>query len=343
MKELLEKLCLADGISGDECEVRNLIINMIKDHCEYRTDATGNLICFKKGKKSPRKKLMIAAHMDEVGFIVTSVREDGTLTFDTVGGIDPSAAAAQQVYIGKQRINGVIGSPAVHNLTESRRNEPQKISEMYIDIGASGRDEALRYVSVGDSVCFRSDFICMGENIIKSKAVDDRVGCAVLIEMILSDLEYDTWFVFTVREEIGLRGAGAATFSVDPDYAIVVESTTAADIDGVSGNKKVCCLGKGAVVSFMDRHTVYDKELYSIAFEEAEKAGIDCQTKTMIAGGNDSGIIHTTAGGVRTVAVSVPCRYLHSPSCVADLNDIDSVLKLVTLLAGRILENDKTD
>ena len=172
----------------------------------------------------------------------------------------------------------------------------------------------------GDIVYFSSEYTEFGNGMIKSKAVDDRFGCALLIELIKSDLEYDAYFTFTVQEEIGLRGARAAAFSVNPDVAIAVEATTAADIEGVSGNKRVCSLGKGAVVSYMDRGTMYDKELYNYAFEIAEKKNISCQTKTLIAGGNNSGAIHIAGNGVRTIAVSAPCRYLHSPSCVVKLS-----------------------
>lgn len=338
MKELLKELCLINGISGDENSVRENIISKIKDYCEYRVDNLGNLICFCKGKKSSGKKLMIAAHMDEVGFIVTYIKNDGTLCFGEVGGIDPSVIIGRQVAVGKNRINGVVGSTAVHNLSKEQRENPPETESLYIDIGADSKEEAEKYIKLGDSVCFESEFIDLGENRIKSKAVDDRAGCAMMIELIREKPEYDTYFVFNVQEEIGLRGSGVSAFSVAPDFAVVLEATTAGDIDGVSGMKKVCSLGNGAVVGFMDRSTVYDKELYNLAFEISEKLDIPCQTKTMIAGGNDSGAIHISRGGVRTIAVSVPCRYLHSPSCVIDMDDLESSLNLVRELAKRVHE-----
>lgn len=338
MKELLRELCLTDGVSGDESAVREKIIEKIEGRCEYRTDALGNLICFKKGRKTPDKKLMICAHMDEVGFIVTSVRQDGTLTFGEVGGVDPSVVIGRQVRVGKNLINGVIGSTAVHNLSKEQREKAPSMSSLYIDIGANNREEAEKYVSLGDCVYFDSEFTLLGEKRIKSKAIDDRAGCAVMIKMILSELEYDAYFVFNVQEEIGLRGARVSAYSVNPDFAVVLEATTAADIDGVSGAKRVCTLGGGPVVSFMDRSTVYDKELYRLAFDISAEEGFPCQTKTMIAGGNDAGAIHTSRKGVRTIAVSVPCRYLHSPSCVIQWSDIENMLKLTEKLAKRICE-----
>jgi endoglucanase len=160
----------------------------------------------------------------------------------------------------------------------------------------------------------------------------------MMIQMMHEELEYDTWFVFNVQEEIGLRGSTASAFAVAPDFAIVLESTTAADIDGASGAKRVCEVGKGAVVSFMDRSTMYDKELYRLAFDSAKKLGIPCQTKTMVAGGNDAGAIHKSGKGVRTIAVSLPCRYLHSPSSVIELADLDNSYTLVKNLAKGIAE-----
>ena len=157
-----------------------------------------------------------------------------------------------------------------------------------------------------------------------------------MLEMIKSDLEYDTYFTFVVQEEIGLRGSRCAAFSVEPDYAIVIESTTAADIPSASGADRVCELKKGPVVSFMDRSTIYNKELYNLAFECAKKIEIPCQTKTRVAGGNDAGAIHLSKGGVKTIAVSVPTRYLHSPSCVINKEDYFNTLKLVKALTDRI-------
>lgn len=332
MKELLKELCMINGVSGDENAVREYIIEKVKNICEYRTDNLGNLICLRKGRKTPQKKIMVVAHMDEVGFIVTSVRSDGTLTFGTVGGVDASVTIGRQVKVGKNSLSGVIGSTAVHNLSKEQREKAPSISNLYIDIGAADKEEAEKHVRLGDCVYFDSEFIEFGENRIKSKAIDDRAGCAMMIKLMQEEPEYDTWFVFNVQEEIGLRGSTVSAYSVQPDIAFVLEATTAADIDGVSGAKKVCSLGEGPVVSFMDRSTVYDKQLYSLAFDTAAELDIKCQTKTMIAGGNDSGAIHISGKGVRTLAVSVPCRYLHSPSCVIDYSDLEASYKLVKTL-----------
>lgn len=336
MLNTLKTLCLLNGISGNEDEVRDYIISQIKDKCEYRIDNLGNILVFKKGKKAPKRKILVSAHMDEVGMIVTYIRDDGLLKVSTVGGIDPRVIFGRQVLVGKANLIGVIGSKAIHNLTKEERGKSVDADKLYIDIGAENKEQAEKCVSLGDSVYFKSDFLEFGDGFIKAKAIDDRAGCAIMIDLINSELEYDTYFSFVVQEEIGLRGAKVAAFTVNPDIAIVLEATTAADIPSASAEKQVCHLGKGAVVSFMDRSTIYNKELYNLAFETAKEKDIPCQTKTMVAGGNDSGAIHLSRGGVKTIAISVPCRYLHSPSCVIKYDDFKSVKNLTKELLQKV-------
>ena len=195
MKDLLKELCLTDGISGDENAVRDLIISKIKLVCDYSVDNLGNLICFKKGRKKPKKKLMICAHMDEVGLMVTFIRPDGTLAFDTVGGIDPSVIIGRQVHIGKNRISGVVGSTAVHNLSKEDRDKAPEVDSLYIDIGAESKEEAEKYVSLGDNVCFDSEFIELGGSRVKSKALDDRTGCTMMIKLLHEKLELHSYLL----------------------------------------------------------------------------------------------------------------------------------------------------
>lgn len=336
MINILQELCLTNGISGDEKAVRDCIISKIKGKCEYSIDNLGNLLVFKKGKKTPDKKVLISAHMDEVGLIVTYINDDGTLRVSTVGGVDARVVFGRQFVVGDNKVRGVIGSKAIHNLTKDEKDKAVEIDRCFIDIGAQSKEEAEKYVKLGDSVCFVSDFVSYGDGFIKAKAIDDRAGCAMMIELINSELEYDTYFSFVVQEEIGLRGAKVAAFTVNPDIAIVLESTTAADIPSASDEKQVCKLGCGPVVSFMDRSTIYNKELYRTAFEIARQNNIPCQTKTMIAGGNDSGAIHVSRGGVKTISVSLPCRYLHSPSCVIKYSDMENASKLISLLLKKV-------
>ena len=333
MLEMIRELCTLPGISGRENAVRDYIIDKIEGYAEYSVDPLGNLLVFKKGRKPANKKVMLDAHMDEVGLIITAITSEGYLHFTKVGGIDTRVILGRTVKVGEKAVNGVIGVKPVHLVDKGAEADIPKADDLYIDIGASSREEAAEYVSLGDSVWFAGDFVEFGEGFVKSKALDDRVGCAILIEMIRSELEYDAWFSFSVQEEIGTRGAQTAAYTIAPDYAIVVETTTAADISGVKDEKKVCICGNGGVVSFMDRSTVYGRELFDKAFEVAEKNGIECQPKTYVSGGNDAGAIHKSRGGVKVLTVSVPCRYLHSPSCVIKYSDVEESLKLIRAMA----------
>lgn len=334
--KLLKKLCTCNGISGDENSIRNIILEEIKGYAdEIKIDNLGNILVNKKGRNRAKNKLMLSAHMDEVGFMITDITADGYIKCDEVGGIDRRVLIGKSVTVGKNQINGVIGIKPVHLCRGDESESIPTITDMYIDIGADSKEDALKYVSYGDSINFVSDF---SENdfTITSKAIDDRFGCFVLIDMIKSDLEYDMSFVFAVQEEVGLRGAKVATYSIDPEFALVIETTTAADIPEVESNKQVCKLGDGAVISVMDRRTIYDKELVSLAFECAEKIGAKAQYKRAVAGGNDSGVIHQSRGGVRTLAISLACRYLHAPNCVANKNDCESIVKLTNEIAEQI-------
>ena len=333
---MLKELCQINSASGDEKAVRDYIINEIKDYCEYSTDNLGSIIAFKKGLKKPDKKIMLCAHMDEVGFIITNITDDGYLKFDTVGGIDNKVIAGRAVRINN--INGVIGLKPVHLLSSSEMEKTPEITELFIDIGAKNKDDALNYVHPGDYAYFESDYYEFGNGFIKAKALDDRIGCMLLIELIKSDIEYDTYFCFNVQEEVGLRGAMCTSFAVQPDISVVLETTTAADLCGVTGGDRVCVLGDGPVVSFMDGRTIYDKDLYTLAMESAKENNIKIQTKTAIAGGNDAGAIQTSGKGSRVMAVSLPCRYIHSGSSVVKESDIDETRKLLKAVLPRLYD-----
>lgn len=333
MLKILEELCLINGTSGREEKVRDYIISKIKDKCDYRIDPMGNILAFKKGKKTPKNKVMLSAHMDEVGFIVTYICDNGFLKFTPVGGVDSKVIAGRSVTVGENEIVGIVGNKALH-LTEGDEDKvAPKISKMYIDIGAASKEDAEKLVCVGDAVYFRSDFVRFGDNKIKAKAIDDRFGCAIMLKMIENEVEYDTSFAFLVQEEVGCRGAGPAVFSIRPDYAIVLEATTASDIAGVSDEDSVCRFGEGAVVSFMDRSTIYNRTMFKNAFETAGKNGIQIQTKTTVAGGNDAGTIHKSCEGVYTIAVSLPCRYIHSGTSVANIDDMKACMDLAVALS----------
>lgn len=333
---MLKDLCLLNGTSGREDAVRNYIIEKIKDKCEYSVDVLGSVIAFKKGKKAPDKKVLVAAHTDEVGFIITDITDDGYLRFAPVGGIDAAVVLGRRVDING--IKGVVGAKAVHLLSDDEKKNEPAFDKLAIDIGAADKAEAEKAVSLGDCAYFASDYCEFGDGFIKSKALDDRIGCMLMIELINSDLEYDTYFCFNVQEEVGLRGSGCSAYAVKPDVAVILESTTAADIDGVTGGDKRCVLGKGPVVSFMDGRTIYDKQIFDLAFEVAKENNIKIQTKTKIAGGNDAGAIQKSGAGCRVAAVSLPCRYIHSGSSVVKIGDIEETRRFLPLFLSKLYD-----
>lgn len=332
MLDTMETLCCLDGVSGREDEVREYILERIMPFAdEIRTDPMGNLLVFKKGAAAPKQRVMLAAHMDEVGLIITEITEDGYLRFDTVGGIDRRVLLGKRVFVGAMRVLGVIGSKAIHLTTAEQRKNLPKVSDMYIDIGAKDRAEAETLIQLGDTVAFDDSVIRFGEGHIKAKAIDDRAGCAVMVELLESQLPCDCWFAFTVQEEVGCRGASIAARSIQPDVALVLEGTTAADIAGVSGADRVCCLGKGVVVPYMDKGTIYDRELYTTLCRLAEENDIPWQTKSRVAGGTDASAIQRSGAGVRVAALSVAVRNIHSPACIAKTSECEDQLKLARL------------
>lgn len=328
--ELLKTLCELNGTSGDEKNVRDFIISQLPDDCDYSVDPLGNLIVNKQGENKAKNKVALFAHLDEVGFIVTYIADDGFVYVANVGGIDDSALFGKKITVNG--CVGVVGGKAIHQCSADEAKKIPAISDVTVDFGFENKEIAEKHLSLGDFGYFKSDFIEFGNNMIKSKALDDRLGCAIMLELLQKKSEIDYTCVFTVQEEVGTRGAMTSAYTVKPDYAIVVETTTASDIPDTPDNKKVCKVGKGAVVSFMDRGTIYNKDLYKKARNIADKKGIANQTKTVVAGGNDASAIHKSAGGIKTVAVSLPCRYIHSASSVGCKKDMEAVNDLVTAL-----------
>lgn len=338
---LLKRLCEANGVSGSEEEVRAIILGEVKGCAEsIEVDALGNVIVFKQGRRTPRTRLMLSAHMDEVGLIVTHIMADGLLKFAEVGGIDRRVLCGTPVLVNGE-IPGVVGAKPIHLMKSDEREKSVPVEDLYIDIGATDKEEAESFVLPGDIVTFDS-FFDTSHGKIKSRALDDRAGCVIMIDMIKGELPYDMTFAFVVQEEIGLRGAKTAAYQISPQAAIVVETTTAADVADVDENKRVCRVGKGPVLSFMDRHTVYDKEYYKLAMELAQNNNIPCQPKEAVAGGNDAGAIHSAGSGARTVAVSVACRYLHAPMGLISQEDFHNAEKLVMKLAEEIASRPPT-
>lgn len=337
-----EELCNLRAVSGDEGAVRDYVCRALEGNptVSWQIDPLGNLLVEKKGAQRAPHHLMVSAHMDEVGLIVTHVQDGGLLEIAAVGGVDASVVIGRQFLVGRQHIPGIVGTKPVHLLSKEQRSQLPTFDGLVLDIGASSAEEARKLAPEGTCAYFCPYFRTLGDGRVCSKAIDDRAGCALLLGLLEQELPYDITAAFLVQEEIGLRGATAAAYTVAPEFALVLEATTAADIVGASGGERVCTLGGGPVISFMDRSTMYDKGMYQAAFAQCQAQGIPCQTKTRIAGGNDSGAIHVSRGGVRTLAVSLPCRYLHSPSCVADLADLDAFAAFLPQMIQKLMEED---
>lgn len=330
MIEALKTLCKLSGPSGFEGPVREYLrveAAQCADH--VIEDATGNLLVFKKGRVHLKNPPLLCAHMDEVGLMVRHADEKGFLRFGFLGGVDARVAPGKQVFFGEARIPGVIGCKPVHLTRADERERALTGKELYVDIGASSKEEAERLVPPGTWGVFADDVQLLPNHFIKAKALDDRVGCAVLLALLRGELPVDTWFAFTVQEEVGSRGAFGAAFAIQPQTALVLEGTTAADIPARSGAERVCTCGAGPALSLLDNSSLADPQLFAALRDLAQENGIPWQIKTRSAGGNDAGPIQRSTGGCRTCVVSVPVRYLHSASSLACLWDVANARLLV--------------
>ncbi len=322
MQETLKLVTQVFGVSGNEDEIREVITNEIKKHVdEIRVDAMGNLIAVKRGKK---KKIMLAAHMDEIGVIATFIDDNGFIRFSNIGGVSQLTALGQRVRFR----NGTIGTVNKEEKLEDVRD--LKLSKMYIDIGCKNREETEKLVKIGDAANFAGDFTVQG-NCAISKAMDDRSGCAVLIELIksLPKTDNEIYFVFTTQEEVGLRGAKTAAFGIMPDCAIALDVTLTGDTPEC--DKREVKLGGGPAIKVKDTsylaHPAIRRELENLASEN----GIPYTLELLDRGGSDPGAIQTTGAGVPCGGISIPCRYVHSPAEMVSLEDLENCVKLTSL------------
>ncbi len=337
--ELIKRLSLAFGPSGMEDEVRKIIYEEISPYAkDIRRDALGNLIAHLPSDKEGAPTLMLSAHMDEVGFMISHIEDSGMLRFAEVGGMDESVLAGRRVTLlghDERKINGVIASKPIHLQSKDERERAVPMDKLYIDVGANSKEDAERMVEIGDCGVFCSELVRFGDggNRIKCKALDDRMGCAILIEVlrrVVSEAispDCNLAFAFTTREETGLSGATVAANSINPDYAIILETTAVADLPDVEEKNQVAHLGEGGALSILDRSTVYERDFLSFAL--SYKNEIPMQIKQYVSGGNDAAHIKKTADGCRVLALSAPTRYLHSASCVLDIRDCDAMEELV--------------
>lgn len=326
--DTLKKLTTLDGISGREKPVRDYLIELIKDRVDsWHVDNSGNLITFKKGTQEG-PKVMLAAHMDEVGLMVTGIQSDGLLKFHAVGGIEPRVLVGKRVRIGDAKVPGVIGLKPIHLQSPSERKANVNKKSLTIDIGAKDRDQAEQSVEIGDVVAFDYDPVEFGQDKLMAKALDDRAGCTVLAELLKNRYPFDLYGCYTTMEEIGLKGAKTASFSVNPDIAIVLEGTTCFDVTGTSEHMMSTWLGKGPALTVMDRSVITDREFLKFVTDVAEQAGIPYQFKKTISGGTDAGRIQVNAEGVKVVTIAVPCRYIHTPTSIMDIKDFEAMIRL---------------
>lgn len=329
---LLKRLTEGAGVSGNEKEVRDIIIEEIKDCVDnLKVDKLGNIIAYKKGQGSS-KKLMVTAHMDEIGLMIIDIDDMGLLKFTTVGGIDKRILVSKPVLVGKNKIPGVIGAKPIHLQKREEWKNALGIEQMYIDIGADGKSEAERLVSIGDYVVFDSQYIEFGDNLVKAKALDNRVGCGLLIKLLQEIEDIEFYGVFTVMEEIGLIGAGPAAYAVDPDISIILEGTLCYDMPKLDEHLVPTYLNKGPAISLVDRTTLFHREFRDKIVEIAKKNNIPYQYRKTAMGGNDSGKIHTTKEGSITSTISVPCRNIHSPTSVMSKADYENTYKLLNAI-----------
>ena len=334
---ILEALSNAFGPSGCEDQVCQIVIDAIKDHVdEHRIDHLGNVIAFCKGTANPGFKVMVAAHMDEVGFMITHADESGMLHFVKVGGIDDRTLPAKVVRIGAKRMPGVLVSKPVHLTPRSERNKVIPSDQLVIDVGATSKAEAEKLFSKGEYAVFDTAFEEWGD-LVKGKAFDDRVGCAVLVELVArGPYPFDFYPVFTTMEEVGLRGARVAGYSVMPNVAFVLEGTICDDGPRDKDLSPTTEVGKGPAISVMDRSVIADRRLVRLVLETAEAEGIPYQFKQPGKGGTDAGAIHLAQTGVPTVPISVPSRYIHSPVSVLGKSDFDNTVRLMVSTLQRL-------
>lgn len=337
---LIKELSEAVGVSGSEDAVRRIVIPAIQDHAtDIRIDALGGVTALKRGVGTRPLRVMVAAHMDEIGFMVRGFDGDGLIRFSAIGGVDERILPGLRVRIGD--VLGVIIWTPIHL---NKEQNVVKLNSLRIDIGASSKDEAAGKVKPGDRVAFDSPFMQIGDRVLRGKAFDDRVGCSLLIDLLQGDpYPVDVLAAFTVQEEIGLRGAQVAAQALSPDVAFVLEGTTAndlpnplADPDDTDEINPTCRLQGGPALTVMDRSMITQPRLLDFLRRTADAEGIPYQLKTQLGGGTDGGAIHRSNVGVPTAVISMPCRYIHSPTAYLHRDDYDNALRLIKAALNRI-------
>jgi len=326
---LLKELSELHGVSSGETAVRHYIRDRIQSRVDrIETDRLGNLIAHRdQGKKGPR--VMLSAHMDEVGLMVVGIDASGLLKIKTVGGIEERVLISKRVLVGPRRVPGVICAKPIHLQEEEEGERPVKTTRLFVDIGATDRSDAEKDVKIGDLIAFDVEAGPFGDGLFKGKALDDRVGCAVLMNLLENEYDLPLAYAFTVQEEVGLRGATVAAFGLNPDLALVVEATSAGDVPPLKKHQASTRLGAGPAISFMDRSVIVNPALIQRLAAVAEEAGIPYQFRESTTGGTEAGVINRTRSGIPVAVISVPCRYIHAPVGIISLNDFTQTVKLI--------------
>ncbi|QCK14098.1 M42 family metallopeptidase [Mangrovivirga cuniculi] len=341
---LLKDICEEAGAPGFEKRIRDLVIKEVSPLVdEVNVDNLGNVYAVKKGKNNPDgKKVMVAAHMDEIGFIVTHIDKEGYLRFHTLGGFDPKTLTAQRVIVhGKKDFIGVMGTKPIHVMSQEERNKNPKTTDYFIDLGLS-KEEVEQYISIGDPITRERSLVEMG-NSVNCKSIDNRVSVFILIEALreLKDNDIDVYGVFTVQEEVGIRGANVAAHNINPDFGIGLDTTIAYDSPGAAEHEKVTKLGGGTAIKVMDASTICDYRMVEFMKKVADKNEIKWQPEILTAGGTDTaGLQRMGKKGAISGAISIPTRYLHQVIEMANKDDIGDSIKLLKFCLEEINNHD---
>ena len=329
----LKQLTEINGVTGHEQALRRALLEELKQYdVTTSIDRMGNVIAVKKSKNENAKRVLVTAHMDEVGLIVSSATEDGFLRVLPAGGVDPRVIISKRVLVGDDNLPGIIGAMAIHLQSAGDRERVLGYSDIYVDIGAKDKAEAEAKAPKGTYIAFDTDYVEFGEGFVSAKALDDRVGCFNLLRLLEDEYPVDVIAAFTSEEEVGCRGGKGAAFGQAPDIGIALEGTTCNDLGDIPEVAQVCKCGQGVAVSFMDNASIGNRALFRKAIEIGQREGIAHQVKSSVSGGNDGGVIQRAREGIPTLVLSVPCRYIHSPSTVIKLSDAESQFELTRAL-----------
>lgn len=336
--ENLKALSLANGSSGDEAAVRSVILSLLSEipDCEATVDGVGNVLVEKRGANRAEKRVMFCARMDEAGFIIRNIDENGFITFECVGKVDPRVVIGRRVLIGDAAVPALVGSKALHMLDKSEDGVLADTDKLYFDMGADSKEQAERRVHIGDRAVFEGSFTEFGDGFVMGKALEGRAGCAALLELLSAPAEYDFCACFAVRKEIQGAGCGSAAFALSPDIAVVVDGAPAGDIPAVSGDKRSCSLGKGVVTAFKDGRTLYDAALCRRISELCEAKEIPLQVKRNLSEYSLGEDIHASKGGVRTICAEYPVRYARTSGAVLKVSDLEHEISLLKALSTEL-------